>query len=510
MPDNIIRYKLLISCPGDVQEEISIIENCVNRFNDAFEDSEGISIKPIHWSKDSYPESGAKPQEILNKQIVKDCDAVVAIFWTRFGTPTDKYGSGTEEEIEIMLQNNKQVFLYFSDVPCSPSVMQLEGYKKIQDLKSRFADRGYYKTYKTYEEFEKTFFANLTRYFLTKQKVEQISRAKPQLVLRGIVGTQITEKARLEPVGFLASVDCYDTNDKIQELFSQIKNLKIKLSPKIQVCESPYFINENQPSKVVFGKEEKTIITKYVEEVLNESLDEEFFDLGNLCKRKNIFSVFGSGNPYVPIGSDEEKEKSKLLYDMYDLICERNNLKDFSEFYKSHPGIRLAVENIGTTYDEEIHITLKFPKGTIVSLKDLPNPTVSLLEFINEYINKLYGIPKTPNYEEYPFQSTYFPHIIMPLGNKNYHKELLDVYYSKLKRLFVYDFFQQEDNETIQIDYQSINHNFAVAFPSILFLSRTIDSIDYTIRSKHNPDIVKGTLAIEIDESLKTKEIQNL
>ena len=25
------------------------------------------------------------------------------MFWTRFGTPTDEYGSGTEEEIEIML-----------------------------------------------------------------------------------------------------------------------------------------------------------------------------------------------------------------------------------------------------------------------------------------------------------------------------------------------------------------------------------------------------------------------
>lgn len=35
--------------------------------------------------------------------------AAVAIFWTKFGTPTDKYGSGTEEEIEEMLSSNKQV-----------------------------------------------------------------------------------------------------------------------------------------------------------------------------------------------------------------------------------------------------------------------------------------------------------------------------------------------------------------------------------------------------------------
>ena len=507
MAKNITHYELLISCPSDVREEIGIIEECVDNFNNEHKDHDGVFIETVHWSKNSHPESGAKPQAILNEQIVKKCDATVAIFRTRFGTPTDKYGSGTEEEIEITLQANKKVFLYFLDY--SPSDEQKEEYDKIQDFKERFAKRGLYGTYRSMEDFKNFFCLLLRDEFLKKETVEQISRAKPQLVLRGIVGTQITEKARLEPVGFLASVDCYDTNAKIQELFSQIKNFKIKLSQTIQESASFYLINKNPLHKVIFTEEEKNIVTKYIKEVFNETLDENFFDLGNLCERQKLIS-FPGGNRYEPVGSPEEIKKRDLLDEMYNLICERNNLKVVSDFYKSHPGIRLAVENIGTTYDEEIHITLKFPKGTIVSLKDLPNPTVSLLEFINEYINKLYGIPKTPNYEEYPFQSTYFPHIIMPLGNKNYHKELLDVYYSKLKRLFVYDFFQQEDNETIQIDYQSINHNFAVAFPSILFLSRTIDSIDYTIRSKHNPDIVKGTLAIEIDERLKTKEIQNL
>ena len=40
---------------------------------------------------------GGKPQALLNEQFVNKCDAAVAIFWTRFGSPTDEYGSGTEE-----------------------------------------------------------------------------------------------------------------------------------------------------------------------------------------------------------------------------------------------------------------------------------------------------------------------------------------------------------------------------------------------------------------------------
>ena len=40
-------------------------------------------------STDSYPQSGDRAQEVLNKQFVRECDAAVALFWTKFGTPTE-------------------------------------------------------------------------------------------------------------------------------------------------------------------------------------------------------------------------------------------------------------------------------------------------------------------------------------------------------------------------------------------------------------------------------------
>ena len=95
MPTNVKRYQLLISCPGDVKEEVQIIKDAVSKFNSTFTDTLDIMIQTRHWSKDSYPATGGKAQEILNKQIVDKCDAAVAIFWTRFGTPTDEYHSGS-------------------------------------------------------------------------------------------------------------------------------------------------------------------------------------------------------------------------------------------------------------------------------------------------------------------------------------------------------------------------------------------------------------------------------
>ena len=133
MPKNVTQYDLLISCPGDIADEINLINNAVDKFNQQFSDVLNISIRLRHWSKSSYAQSGGKPQDILNNQFVNDCDAAVAIFWTRFGTPTDRYGSGTEEEIENMLSSNKQVFMYFCTKPVDLSKVDYDEYKKVQD-----------------------------------------------------------------------------------------------------------------------------------------------------------------------------------------------------------------------------------------------------------------------------------------------------------------------------------------------------------------------------------------
>ena len=77
----ITAYDLLISCPGDVNQFIDIIRECVDNFNRVYGNINNMEIVTKHWSTDSYPQSGDKPQELLNKQFVRECDAAVAIFW---------------------------------------------------------------------------------------------------------------------------------------------------------------------------------------------------------------------------------------------------------------------------------------------------------------------------------------------------------------------------------------------------------------------------------------------
>lgn len=164
MPNNITVYDLLISCPSDVAEYVDMLEKEVLHFNNFFGRFNNVIIRTRHWSKDSYSESG-NPQELLNKQIVDSSDLALAVFWTRFGTPTENYGSGTQEEIERMLAMGKQVFLYFLDKPVCPSKINQEQYKKIQTFMNKHKNEGIFFIVPDEKTLANKFRENLELYF---------------------------------------------------------------------------------------------------------------------------------------------------------------------------------------------------------------------------------------------------------------------------------------------------------------------------------------------------------
>ena len=43
---------------------------------------------PVGWETHSSPDLGAPAQEQINERILEHCDLLIAVFWTRLGTPT--------------------------------------------------------------------------------------------------------------------------------------------------------------------------------------------------------------------------------------------------------------------------------------------------------------------------------------------------------------------------------------------------------------------------------------
>lgn len=169
--------RLMISCPSDVKTVIEIINRVVDNINDSIGFSMNIFVKTLYWSKNVMPEAGDYPQSIINKQILDKSDAIIAIFGNKIGSPTQHYESGTIEEIELMIQKRKQVFVYFSDKPVRKSEIDMEAEAKIQAFKEKYRDRGIYVVYGSDEEFNYYVSMHLTRYLTTElaNEVNQVS-----------------------------------------------------------------------------------------------------------------------------------------------------------------------------------------------------------------------------------------------------------------------------------------------------------------------------------------------
>src|SRR5438067_4458442 len=93
-------YNVMIASPGDVEVERSIVRDVIADWNAANAAVTGKMLQPVGWDTHSAPEMGDRPQSIINKQVLKQSDLLVAVFWTRLGTPTDVAPSGTAEEID--------------------------------------------------------------------------------------------------------------------------------------------------------------------------------------------------------------------------------------------------------------------------------------------------------------------------------------------------------------------------------------------------------------------------
>ncbi|HEX4117404.1 MAG TPA: hypothetical protein VHX99_01265, partial [Rhizomicrobium sp.] len=88
---------VMIASPNDVASERRLIKEVVQEWNAIHAQHRGLVLMPLGWETHSSPELGERPQGIINKQILKDCDLLIAVFWTRLGSPTGKSESGTVE-----------------------------------------------------------------------------------------------------------------------------------------------------------------------------------------------------------------------------------------------------------------------------------------------------------------------------------------------------------------------------------------------------------------------------
>src|ERR1039457_1398145 len=158
----------MIASPSDVPQERRIARDVISEWNTIHAKDKRTVLMPVGWETHSVPDTGDRPQAIISVQLLKDADLLVAMFWTRIGTPTGASRSGTVEEIEEHIGAGKPAMIYFSSAPVRPDSIDNDQYSALQVFKESLRARGLFEQYESLSEFRTKFARQLAQTIISK------------------------------------------------------------------------------------------------------------------------------------------------------------------------------------------------------------------------------------------------------------------------------------------------------------------------------------------------------
>lgn len=168
-------FKLFLASPGDTSDQRVAAKEVIEEINTVFGRKEEFTIQLLNWEDSVYSSVGQDGQDVINRQIGEDYDIFVGIMWKKFGSPTKRFGSGTEEEFNIAYERlknhgNLQLMFFFNSTSI-PQDSDFNQFRKVQDFRKSLEDFGVlYKTFTTNEDFIKLFRSNLMGFILDNLK----------------------------------------------------------------------------------------------------------------------------------------------------------------------------------------------------------------------------------------------------------------------------------------------------------------------------------------------------
>ena len=516
MPRTAEIYDILLSCPGDVCDLKEIVKDCIDEFNRSHGEYNNIKLELKHWSTHSYPESGGSAQQLLNSQFINDCDACIAMFGCRFGSPTDEYESGTEQEIEEMIATGKQVFMYFIERDIDPSKIDFEQYTKVRKFKEKYIDekKGIYCVIKSAEDFRRELSNHLALHFIrivTEKTGITIEKKTPELKIDYSYLKNYKENRAFSSSEFI-NLKKKSINEKIEEIKSidiPIKNKKEtdeKVRGNNPVMRSLIGSNINLENiNSMLGQKfhevsildvEKTTISEYCNKE-RITINDDFWNIGDLRKVVST-NIMASQLEYKYSGDKKSEKKYSLIQEVYDEIDIYNGYIKYFKKIEEYNYLMCYISNVGTMFDEDIDIKIKIPKEYFVNYTEIPMPEVECLDEINEMeiLKIIFSAHKNPDIEQYSgyiSKVDWYSNPINGIYKESYSGEK-SKYNNTLEEIFCYDQFEDDLNYILKFNIKYLKQKNSMFFPSVIILKDIPEYIEYEINSKHNADIIRGKI----------------
>ena len=220
---------LVIDDASDLEPERNRLEEVIRELNLTWSRTFRLRLELVRWETHGYPGIGSDPQDVLNRELTDDPDIFIGLMWGRYGTPTGRAGSGTEEEFTRALARYQKdptsvrIMFYFKDAPLTPSDIDSEQLANVQKFrKSLGAEGALYWKFITIEEFEQLLRLHLARQI--QQFTEPVGLPKPQTPTVATVAAESND----EDLGLLDFVDL------VEEHFGALKEIAGRMSAETE------------------------------------------------------------------------------------------------------------------------------------------------------------------------------------------------------------------------------------------------------------------------------------
>lgn len=498
------KINLLLSCPSDVFSNFgNDIFEAVTDVNFYFEKILDTHIELLHYSSSSYSQVGKPAQDHLDDTLIINSDACIAFFYHKLGTPTSKYKSGTDEEINLMRSQGKHVSLFriYDSNDDKNFDSELDRYFKDISAVSMF------KTIIGKEKIIDTVKIDLVNFITSTFNVELLMMGEP-----------------IEPIKFFKKIaHISDKKKEIENLINKINKLSSKRDETIRMVKETSKEIKEEICKSLSGKMYSDILQNVPaipavpenflrsEVVFNDIFDEDSVNLLNRFKENNNIEILDSFLSF----QEEKVYRSNVMLDtsllldgcaIKDKVLCLQELSDNLKIYfawltylkewKNLILIPLAIFNNSVSYQESINIKLKVKKRYFKNFYQLvPNELISfniygigIDKFLNPY-NKYAG------YEEF----SYPPKMLESYNSSifgtsiDYAKSIENMF----NEMFQYEIENTIDEVTIKTVFNNVNAGEKHCFPTYLILNKNIKNIYYEIFGSALPRKISGKIEVK-------------
>jgi hypothetical protein len=378
---NIFRIRILLASPGNLREDREKVSEIVKYINLDSGQRGGFVAEIVSWETHSRPAAGEYPQGVINDQFPDDIDIFVGMMGTYFGTPTKRWGSGTEEEFRIAYERwdkrkKPEIMFYFSDAVPSLSQIDPEQLTKRNSFRKEIAALGvYYFTYSNIADFQLDLYNHINSAIHEVLKYKEVGKSEEAIPEESVSSLKNYNDLMIQdPLVNADSMLVKATDHMINytNLFSSLKS-DVENLARILRKESKNIVRATQN-----GKQQN--LEKSIRIVCSEMNDYSKKIAAKIPKLSSEFSV-----SILSILRVVKMVKDNHLEEVMPLAGIASKIGGVRK------GLKLLIENVDTVqtgfsnWPEEI-LDLKVRKQIIIALhKDLG---ASLLESI-ELLDKL-------------------------------------------------------------------------------------------------------------------------